>query len=356
MGRKPTKNLNLPQRMRARPQKSGVVYYYYDHGGKPRKETPLGKDYVEAVRKWAELERAEMPRATVYTFKAAADRYLRDVVPTKADRTGKDNITQLQFLLKFFNNPPAALDDIRPVHINLYMDWRCQHAREIHAKRHPGKVPPRTIGQVAANREKALFSHVWNKARSWGYTDKENPCAGIEGYPEQGRDVYVDDGAYQALWNAADQPLRDAMDVAWLTGQRPADVLKIMETDIRDGAIWIRQGKTKTKLRVAIEGKLAEVIEDIQSRKRARQVVSLRLLVDDDGHPLSATTLRSQFNRARKASGQQFQFRDLRAKAGTETDMTHNLATAREQLGHSSESMTKRYVRNRAGKLVKPTR
>ena len=37
---------------RARPQKSGKVYYYFDTGSKPRREIPLGSDYREAVKKW----------------------------------------------------------------------------------------------------------------------------------------------------------------------------------------------------------------------------------------------------------------------------------------------------------------
>jgi integrase len=31
------------------------------------------------------------------------------------------------------------------------------------------------------------------------------------------------------------------MDLAYLTGQRPADVLKLQRSDIRDGAPWITQ-------------------------------------------------------------------------------------------------------------------
>ncbi|KAG1449599.1 hypothetical protein G6F57_016584 [Rhizopus arrhizus] len=88
MGRKPHKNLNLPPRMRARRQKSGRTFYYYDAGGKPRREIPLGPDMVEAVRKWADLERAAAPAGTPRaTFRYAAQEYVREVVPTKAPRT-----------------------------------------------------------------------------------------------------------------------------------------------------------------------------------------------------------------------------------------------------------------------------
>lgn len=79
----------------------------------------------------------------------------------------------------------------------------------------------------ATNRERALFSHIWNFARDKGHTAKPNPCAGIKGYEEKGRDVYIEQDVYTAIWDAADQPLCDAMDLAYLTGQRPSDVLAL---------------------------------------------------------------------------------------------------------------------------------
>jgi hypothetical protein len=48
--------------------------------------------------------------------------------------------------------------------------------------------------------------------------------------------------------------------------QRPADVLKMRCEDIREGALWITQGKTGQKLRIRIAGKLADVIERILAR------------------------------------------------------------------------------------------
>ena len=44
---------------------------------------------------------------------------------------------------------------------------------------------------------------------------------------------------FRAVWEKAAQTRRDAMDLPLLTGQRPADVLKIKRTDLRDGALWI---------------------------------------------------------------------------------------------------------------------
>src|SRR5260364_107746 len=63
MGRKPSRNKNLPQGMRARHRTSGT-YYYLDTSGTPRREIALGSDYALAVKKWAELTVNAQPRHT----------------------------------------------------------------------------------------------------------------------------------------------------------------------------------------------------------------------------------------------------------------------------------------------------
>ncbi|WP_197693905.1 hypothetical protein [Vogesella sp. LIG4] len=236
MGRKPTVNLNLPRGMRARKQRSGVVYYYYDTGEKPRREIPLGSDYPLAVMKWAELEQAKVPPVNRPTFRDAWERYLQEVLPAKAPRSQINNLRESKFLLKFFCDPePAPLDDIEAHHIRKYMTWR-------------------SGSPVAANREKALFSHIWNCARGWGYTNQPNPCTGIRGNSEAGRNIYVEDDVFRVVYEAGDQALRDAMDLAYLIGQRPADTLKLSDHNMRDGFIYLDQHKTGTKLRVSVEG------------------------------------------------------------------------------------------------------
>ena len=89
--------------------------------------------------------------------------------------------------------PPAPIDAIKSVHIREYLDWR-------------GKT-----AQTRANRERALFSHIFNKAREWDYTTNENSCKGIRGFKEQGRDVYVTDELFWKLFDAADEHIKDVM-------------------------------------------------------------------------------------------------------------------------------------------------
>lgn len=243
---------------------------------------------------------------------------------------------------------PYAIEETRKRLAPSYLDWRGQTAK------------------VRANREKALFSHIWNMAMSWGLTDKPNPCAGIKGFTEAGRDIYIEDAVLNAVWKAADIALRDALDLAYLTGQRPADTLAMRVTDIRDGALVVQQGKTGKKLRIDVTGELSDLIERVKERKEGHKIHTLALICTETGHALTEGALRSRFDKARiaaakahpelKESIQAFQFRDLRAKAGTDKADTGGMREAQMQLGHESMAMTEHYVRSRKGQKVSPTR
>lgn len=343
MGRKPSKPGAIA-RLRERKKPSGKVYYYYDLGGKPRKEIPLGSDYGLAIMKYAELERdrtADAIRREVITFSYVAERYFVEVVPTKATTTQKDNARELKQLLAFFNDPPAPLEAIEPQHVRQYLRWR--------------KSAP-----VRANREKALLSAIWNFAREVGYTALANPCAGVKGHKESGRDVYIEDSVYQAVHDKADMGLKDAMDLAYLTGQRIADVLKFDERDIRDGHLLVTQNKTGAKRRIHIAGQLASLIDRIMARKTGHKIRAMRLIVCEDGTPMTYAKLRSRFDEAREAAGVEkaaFQMRDLRAKAGTDkAESSGDILQARDQLGHTTVVMTEHYLRERKGKKITPTK
>jgi len=347
--------------MRARVQRSGTIYYYYEIGGETRKEISLGSDYVEAVRKWAELEAAPpVMVAKVVTFRYACQVYQQKYLIENARKTREEKIRQIETLLEFFDNPPAPLQEIKPIHIKQFLSWRVQRTQE--ALRKKGETIEGNEGRVAANREKSLISHIWNAARAEGLTDLPNPCAGIKSFREVGRDAYIYDDTFKAVWEKADIPTREAMDLAYLTGGRPADLLKIDELHLRDGDIEIRQNKTGHKLRIAIKGELAALIDRIRARKRAMAgvVVSTKLLVNEDGQPLSKYALRFRFDAARSAAGieaDDFQFRDLRAKAATDkADKVKDIRKAQQQLGHTSVTMTETYIRKRRGQKVSPTK
>jgi len=325
MGRARTTNKDLPRGMTIKDGR-----YYHVTTVTPRKWTPLGKDRPQALLAWARLEGSE-PDPSIKTFAVVSLRYEREVIPTKARRTQTDNLKELERLRAVFGR--MMIESIKPHHVRGYLDKRGEQAK------------------ARANREKALLSHIINKAREWGYTDAPNPCQGVKGFKESGRDRYVSDAEFRAVWEKAGDTVRDAMDMALLTGQRPADVLKIQRADIRDGALWIVQNKTGAKRAIEITGELAELIQRINGRPRVR--TSAWLIQDDDGKPLGTFALRSRFDKARTAAGVSFQFRDLRAKAATDTG---DLAHSQKLLGHRNREMTEHYVRQRVGERVSPLR
>ncbi len=343
MGRKPTKNLNLPRGMRKRKQRSGKIYYYLDTGALPRTEIPLGSDYTLAVKKWAELTASVAPRGALITFRYVAERFQKEFLPTKGSATQGIYLREFKQLFKFFEDPEAAMESTEPIHIRQYLDWR-------------------KSAKVRANREVALFSNVWNFGRDKGLISKANPCTGVKRYKEKGRDIYIDDDIYRMVWEAAETPLRDALDIAYLTGQRPADVRKLSRADIKDGALHIKQNKGETKLRISLDGELGAIIERLNSRK----VIGMMLINNEDGEPMTYSMIRGAFDRARDAAVlanpdrekeiRAFQIRDLRAKAGTDKEESGGMEKAQAQLGHSTPVMTSHYVRHRRGKLVSPTK
>jgi integrase len=109
-----------------------------------------------------------------------------------------------------------------------------------------------------------------------------------------------------------------------------------------------------------VTGELKTVIDRIRARKAGLKVVSTAIIVNEQGQRMTLDTLQRRFRDARRAAGvadKDFQFRDLRAKAGTDkTDSSGDIRQAQKQLGHTSVSMTEHYVRNRRGDKVKPTR
>ncbi|QUE91174.1 tyrosine-type recombinase/integrase [Pseudomonas sp. SCA2728.1_7] len=348
-------NRDLPPRMirRVRSMKNGSewVGYYYDgrdDQGK-RKEIPLGGDLDVAKAEWAKLDCKPIPQKNTLLGKVF-DRYEAEIIPAKKPRTQKDNLLSLTQLRKAFSEAP--INAVTPQVIAQYRDKR--------------------TGKVRANREISLLSHIYNIAREWGITDKENPASGVRKNKETPRDFYADARIWNAVYGVAVPELKDAMDLAYLTGQRPADVLSMRTTDVTNSFLLVAQGKTSKKLRIRLDAGeiingLGELIEKLLVQRKARAVRNPYLIITEDGRRVTAPMLRLRFDDARNvaiakalededaqlaSSIRQFQFRDIRPKAASEID---DLGHASRLLGHTDKRITETVYR-RVGEIVKPTR
>ena len=77
------------------------------------------------------------------------------------------------------------------------------------------------------------------------------------------------------------------------------------------------------------------------------------LIQDENGQPLTQFALRSRFDKARTLAKVDFQVRDIRAKAATDTG---DLAHSQTLLGNKNREMTEHYVKARMGARVQPLR
>ena len=206
----------------------------------------------------------------------------------------------------------------------------------------------------------------------WGLTDRANPCFGLRRNKETPRDFYAGDIIWNAVYEQAGQDLKDAMDLAYLTGQRPADVLKASTTDLNNGFLMVGQGKTEKRLRIRLydgdkETDLCIFINGLLDRRVQAGTRRSILITNQTGLRMSYNMLRNRWDEARDRAAtkaategdselattiRKFQFRDIRPKAGSEIE---DIKDASRLLGHSTEEMTKKIYR-RVGEIVMPTK
>lgn len=314
MGRLRTKHRHLPPHMHFRRGR-----YYYG-----RNDVALGDNFADALRKYAELHVTEIDAPT---FADVAARYLLRGTGHLAPKTLREYQRQMPRLVQWIGGRP--LSSITP-----HMVYRWLQERG---------------NTVAATREKALLQAVFTWARQSGLYDGPNPCAGIKGKGSK-PGAYVTDAALTAVLAHCDAATADFLELCYLTGQRPSDVLKMTRADLQNGALWVTQGKTGAKVRIAVVGPLETVIARLLA-KREGVVESLYLIRDERGQRLTLSGLRKRFWKARKAAGVDFDIRSLRRKAASDME-TAKQATA--LLGHAAASTTDRYIRRAAGQIVQP--
>lgn len=326
VGRKKWVWNDLPPRMKARRLASGKVLYYYQAAGKQK---PLGDDLQAAKEEWVRLEAGSIQTALWPRLTAL----YRETIKGYAKSTREHYETALKNWDAYFKR--FTLEQIEPRHVKAYIRKRSKKG--------------------AAMFEKKVGSAFFNWAREEGHTKSPNPFHGVKfskaerkGHPTGQRNVYVNDSMYRSVWTAGDEILQDTMDLALYTAQRVGDLLKARRQDIVDGVLWIEQEKTGSKVGIKVEGDLQRVLERVLARQKA--IASVYLICDRRGQKVSYKALNKRFLKAKRKVGQDWQFRDIRAK--TATDLP-DLKKAQLLLGHAKETTTTIYRRSR-GELVEP--
>lgn len=311
MGRPRKHNRHLPRRMM---QRRGA-YYYVVLG----EWLPLGRDYGEALRLWAEMEGRAVQRGT--TVADALAYYITAKTPELAPRTLEAyRLSQAALGAKFGT---LRLEALRPEQVTRYLRT--------------------AVAKVSANRDKALLSAAYNyvSAEGWLETPNYNP-ARVPRNKEQPRRRYVSDGELAALLAAATPKLALLIELAYITGIRKGDLLRIRLADLRDDGLHVEQGKTGARQVFAWTDGLRRLTDAAKGLRRT--VGSLWLFPGDrtPGKAMTALALRTAWERARTAAKlPDIRWHDLRRKAGS--DAAHGDAQA--LMGHADGRVTSRHYR-----------
>lgn len=317
MGRKRKHRLDLPERV------------YFNHGAyffaaKSGEWIRLGKEWnLEAKARYAKFSSVQVDGK----MSAIMARYMEEIAPTKAPRTLKNNIREIEPLKKVFGHMDPH--EVTPTGIYQYMDAR---------------------PAIAANREVALLSSVFKFAIRKGFAS-ENPCKQVSRNTERPRTRHVEDEEYQKVYEMASPVIQCAMELARQTGLRLGDLLKLNEREnVLDDGLYVVTGKTGRKLLFVWTDELRATVERSRSLRGSVRHMQMYLLSNRNGQRYTAfgfaTLWQRLMRKAVDAGVERFQFRDLRASAANQS------ATPSELLGHNNPNTTNRIYRRGPRKVT----
>lgn len=209
------------------------------------------------------------------------------------------------------------LDDLEPTHCAQFLKW----CRDEHRA-------------VTGNREKAFMSSVYEHAMAEGWATR-NPWRGVRRSRERPAREYVSHETLSAKIDEAPRELQALFGWAYLTGMRQTDCRLLTWDCIQGDTVEWTEHKTSKKNAMPIT-KAMRVFLDLAAAHGGREGATFK---SARGLPWSEWGLQSALRRF----GAGFQFRSLRAKAGTDSDAT---------LGHTGQ-LAERYAKRRNLRAVK---
>lgn len=328
MGRKRKHNKHLPSRV----ELHHGSYRYLHRSGK-KITLARAEDYAGMLRALADVIGDRPQMATIGLI---MDRYLLEVLPTKAANSVKTQTNQMVLLRGVFGSMDP--NDLQQSHAYDYANKR--------ASRYP----------TTARRELELLSHVCTMAVKWGAM-RANPLLGMEKPRRPPRRRYVTNDEYIHVWNLASPMVRCVMDLAMLTALRRGDIFKLERRHITDDGLCMKPGKTEKTTGVELIFEWTPTLRSV-----IKQAVSIKpqvrqhLVCNRKGKMYTKNGFDSVWKRlmdkATTGEGaiERFQFLDLRRKSASD-EVDEKVAQMR--LGHASPEITARVYRVKP-KRVKP--
>ena len=306
------------------------VSYWFDNRGAGKPDVSLGTDYAAALVEWERI-RTHQPRIAG-TLEEAFERWERECLPDNLT-TRRNYLQSLKTLRPVFG--PATWESVKVSTIAAYLKARS--------------------AKTQANREKAVLSVIWGKAREWDMTTLPFPSFKMSlKNAEAPARVEWEERWFAAMYVHAEPFLRDAMDIISATGLRVRDVLELRLTDVRGDKLVFVAGKTKKP--GSFDLTQSAILPPLIERRRAMKAPHVFLLAR--GTPrVSERMLTDAWARARTKAAidcpevSTLLLRYVRKYAG---QLCGSLAEAQALLQHGSAATTARHYR--PGEKLRPVR
>lgn len=316
----------------------------------------LGKTLPEAYRAWSQKLDTTQNAKTIGDL---LDRYLLEVVPTKAPGTREDNVSQAKQLRTIFGAMPLL--GLKPRHVYLYVDKRSQ--------KKVNEAGRTTGGLAIARREAKLLSHAFTKAVEWGYVDRHPFLKELRLAGSKPRDRYIEDWEIEECLKLDSKRKKGSLSaiqayiiLKLMTGMARSDLLRLTMADIKPDGIHIQRHKTKDSSgKRTIYQMTPELERAVEMAKAARPRISPYLFCNRNGQPyIDDETGKSDgwdsmwqrfMDRVLKETKvtEKFTEHDLRAKAASDAD---TLDHARALLSHTDARTTETIYRRKPERVL----
>lgn len=326
-------------------------YYYVASLGKKRIWTGLSrvKDGLPAL--YTALADLNADTSTQINMPALVSDWQRMVMPRHAPKTQRDDVSRCLVIANdFVDFRPDEVDS--PACATFLRQYRDK---------------PRTH-----NAYREMLRELMRFAEEMGYRPAgSNPTQALRTMSTPARNRYITDSELRRIKVAAMRGLdgKDTrsgpmlcalIDMAYLTGQRIGDLLALEWDQLgRDGISFAPAKVSKTTgARILIEW--SPKLRDVEHRLRALRVkragFAPQVFTTQDGSAYTYWGASTAWRRACDRAGIKAHFHDLRAKALTDKERAEGMQQARTMGGHSTETQTADYVRNRSARKTGATR
>jgi len=291
------------------------------------------QDTESAIREGRHFKTVESKK---HTFADLADRYIKDVLPSKPKQEVRQKM-QMEWWKEKMG--VYSLADVTPALIVQYRDELSNGTTYRGTQRTPATVV----------RYMAALSHAFTIAvKEWGWLD-DSPTRKVKKPTEaRGRVRFLDDDERQRLLTACQESrnkqLYLCVILALSSGMRQGEMmgLKWQDVNLKDGFIILHETKNGDRRRVPLSGLGLSLLQEHAKVRR----LDTPLLFPGVRHANAPLNLRSAFEGALKAAQiEDFHWHDLRHCTASYLAMNGaSLAEIAEILGHKTLQMVKRYA------------